>query len=120
MRDVATEAESREVQISKEELARKLAEDPSLQVVNVLEPKSYHLGFIRGSKRIPLSALERRTGELHKDREVIVYCASHECHASRDAAKKLEALGFRVRAYEGGIKEWKEAGLPVEAEAHAA
>jgi ArsR family transcriptional regulator len=106
--------------ISKEELARRLVEDPSLQVVNVLDPKQYHLGFIRGSKRIPLSELERRAGELDKSREVIVYCASYDCHASRNAAKKLEALGFCARAYEGGIKEWKEAGLPVEEQAHAA
>src|SRR3990167_2463049 len=105
--------------INKEELSRILQTDSKAQVVNVLEPKSYHLGFIRGSKRIPLSELEQRANELDKNREVIVYCASYDCPASRNAAAKLQEMGYTVRAYAGGIKEWKEYGFPTEGEAKA-
>lgn len=97
--------------ISKEDLLSRLGQ---VQVVNVLEPEHYALGVVRGSLKIPLSQLDERMGELNKDREVVTYCASRQCTASRHAAEKLAAAGFRVRAYEGGIKEWKEAGLPVE------
>jgi rhodanese-related sulfurtransferase len=104
--------------ISKEELQQKMKQG-KVQVVNVLEPKWSHLGSIQGSLRIPVSQLEKRAGELDKSREVVTYCAGVQCSASRDGAQKLAALGFDVRAYEGGVKEWQEAGLPVEGAAAA-
>ena len=97
--------------ITKDELAKRLG---SVQVVNVLKPEYYKMGFIQGSKKIPLGELDKRLSELDKSKEVVTYCASTQCTASSEAAKKLAAAGFKVRAYEGGIKEWKEAGLPTE------
>lgn len=100
--------------IKKEELAKQLQQSGGPQVVNVLDPKYYPMGSIRGSKKIPVADLEIRAAELDITREVVTYCAGYECPASREAAEKLAARGYRVKAYEGGIKEWKEAGLPVE------
>lgn len=99
--------------VTRQELQSKLKEGKA-QVVNVLEPKWYNLGSIKGSVKIPVSELDKRAKELDKNREVITYCAGPQCSASVEGAKKLEALGFNVRAYEGGVKEWKEAGLPIE------
>ncbi len=99
--------------ITKEQLKRKL-DQGAVQVVNVLDPKWYELGIIQGSKKIPLKELDQRIKELDKSKEVVTYCASYECSASSEAARKLEAKGFQVSAYEGGIKEWKEAGYPTE------
>ena len=98
--------------ISKEVLKQRLG---NVQVVNVLEPEYYKLGMIPGSRKIPLSQLEGRTGELDKSKEVVTYCANTQCSASSEAAKVLAERGFNVRAYEGGIQEWKDAGLPTEA-----
>ncbi len=100
--------------ITKEELNNKMQGNLRIQVVNVLDPQYYNLGFIKGSKRIPLDQLDTRLGELDKLQEVVTYCAGSECNASKRAAEKLAGLGFRASAYEGGIKEWKEAGLPTE------
>lgn len=100
--------------ISMEELSKKMEKGESVQIVNVLNPDYYHLGMIKGSKKIPLAELDKRSGELNPSGEVVVYCASYQCGASKAAAKKLTKLGFTVYAYEGGIKEWKEAGLPTE------
>ena len=100
--------------ITKEELSEKLKSGAPVQVVNVLNPDYYKLGIIKDSKKIPLEELDKRLGELDKSQEVVTYCASYKCGASKEAAHKLAGLGFNVRAYEGGIKEWKEAGLPVE------
>ena len=99
--------------ITKEELLKKMKEG-KVQVVNVLDPEWYKLGIIQGSMRIPLDALDQRLSELDRSREVVTYCANTQCTASSEAAKKLAKEGFKVRAYEGGIKEWKEAGLPTE------
>jgi ArsR family transcriptional regulator len=100
--------------ISKEELKQKIDRNEPVQIVNVLSPDSYSLGMIKGSKRIPLSELDQRQGELDKSQEVITYCAGYECSASREAATLLSTKGYNVKAYEGGIKEWKNAGLPTE------
>lgn len=99
--------------ITQEELLKKMKEG-KVQVVNVLDPEWHKLGFIKGSQKIPLGQLEKRLGELDKSREVVTYCASTQCTASSEAAKLLARKGYQVRAYEGGIKEWKEAGLPTE------
>ncbi len=100
--------------ITKEELAEKIKNVQPVQIVNVLDPKQYNLGLIKGSKKIPLDQLDSRLGELDRNIEVVTYCASYDCPASHKAAEKLFTRGFRVSAYEGGITEWKEAGLPME------
>lgn len=100
--------------ISKEELSRKLG-SPDLVVVNVLAPPAYEKIRIKGSISIPRPELENgRWSELDKGKEVVVHCSSYECGASRAAAEFLENKGYNVAAYEGGIKEWAEAGLPME------
>jgi len=100
--------------ILKEELAQKIRNAEPIQIVNVLDPEHYNLGSIKGSRKIPLDQLKNHLQELDKNIEVVTYCASYDCPASGKAAEKLSSWGFRVRAYEGGIKEWKEAGLPTE------
>jgi rhodanese-related sulfurtransferase len=100
--------------ISREELAARLASGARVQLVNVLEPDYYRLGMIRGSLKIPLSQLDQRSSELDPSVDVITYCASYECEASRKAAEKLADRGFSVKAFEGGIKEWTAAGLPMD------
>ncbi len=100
--------------ITKDELEKRMKQDPNIQIVNVLEPAYYNLGFINGSKKIPVSQLDSRMNELNKTKEIIVYCAGQDCKASHEAAEKLFANGFQVLIYNGGLKEWKSAGLPME------
>lgn len=86
-----------------------------LVIVNVLARPAYEKIRIRGSISIPRSELENgRWEDLDKSKEIVVHCSSYECGASRLAAEFLEARGFDVKAYEGGIKEWAESGLPME------
>ncbi len=98
--------------ITKEELLAKIKVNQRVQIVNVLSPDHYTKGFIKGSIKIPLDQLDQRMSELDKSIDVVTYCASSECNASMKAAQKLAAKGFMVKAYEGGIKEWSQAGLP--------
>ena len=100
--------------ISKDEVAAKLGSG-QVVVVNVLAPPAYEKIHIKGSISIQKSELVNgRWRELDMSKEVVVHCSSYTCTASREAADFLEAKGFKVRAYEGGIKEWAEAGLPME------
>ncbi|MBI1859979.1 MAG: rhodanese-like domain-containing protein [Deltaproteobacteria bacterium] len=106
--------------ISRLDLIDRMNRDKNLQIVNVLDPKYYNLGFIHGSLKIPVAEIEKRAGELDKSREVVTYCSGYQCDASRKGAEKLSQLGFNAVAYEGGIQEWKESGFPVEGERQAA
>ena len=100
--------------INKDQLALEIQNQSDVQIVNVLSPEHYGKGFIKGSKKIPLEQLDERMGELDKTKEVVTYCAGYECSASIKAAEKLATNGFKVKAYEGGIKEWVEYGLPID------
>ena len=56
-----------------------------------------------------------RSTNLPKNTEIVVYCGGPKCPQSRMAAEKLIKLGYEnVRAYEGGLEEWKGAGFAVE------
>jgi rhodanese-related sulfurtransferase len=100
--------------ISKNELVSKLGTDGEI-VVNVLESPSYEKIHIKGSISIPLSQLKAgRWTELDKNKEIVTHCSSYTCDASREAAEFLETQGFKVKAYEGGMREWAESNLPTE------
>lgn len=65
----------------------------------------------------------KKVQDLAKDKsaKIVVYCSSLECDASPTAAKNLDEAGFtEVYEFEGGMKEWKEAGYHVETGRQAA
>lgn len=103
--------------MTKDALNEKIKKGEKFQLLNVLDPQYYNLGLIKGSKKIPLAELDKRSTELDKSQDVVTYCADAACSASRKAAELLAGKGFKVSAYEGGIKEWTAANLPVDAAA---
>ena len=49
------------------------------------------------------------------DMLIVVYCAGPKCPQSLQAAQKLMDLGYtNVKAYEGGLEEWTNAGNKIE------
>ena len=100
--------------ITKDELLGKLRGGEAIQLLNVAAPTMHNLGFIKGSRCIPLSELDSRTGELNAAKVVVTYCAGAGSNAALRAAEKLAAKGFDASAYTGGIKEWKNACLPTQ------
>ncbi len=100
--------------VSKEELQAKIG-DPGVLVFDVLSRSSYATMHIRGTESLPLEEIQAGAWEkLDKGKEIIVYCADLACQTSKSAAEFLQAKGLNVKAYEGGIKEWSQSGLPVE------
>jgi rhodanese-related sulfurtransferase len=90
---------------------------------NVLTDDYFGGEIIPGSRRVPLDQVGREvaTSALPKDTAIVVYCSGPACPQSRAAAEKLVALGYTdVRAYEGGLQAWREAGRSLESLAVAA
>lgn len=82
-------------------------------LINVLSPEQFNEKHIRTSINVPaanadfVETVEEVAGS--KDRKVVVYCASFDCDASPNAARKLEEAGFtRVYDYQGGTRDWFE------------
>jgi len=44
-------------------------------IVDVRNADAYNAGHIRGAKLIPLSEIDKRSGELPKDKLIVTYCA---------------------------------------------
>jgi rhodanese-related sulfurtransferase len=103
--------------ISTEKLQQRLEQDNSLHLWNVLTDGYFTGDMIPGSRRVPLDTIGREASEAKspKGEEIIVYCGGPKCPQSLQAAQKLMDLGYtNVKAYEGGLEEWKNAGNKLE------
>lgn len=103
--------------ISTEQLQERLKQGNSLHFWNVLTDGYFKGEMIPGSRRVPVDTLGREVAEAQsaKGEEIIVYCGGPTCPQSLQAAQKLTDLGYtNVRAYEGGLEEWKNAGNKIE------
>jgi len=106
--------------ISAEELKKKIDAKEDFVLVNVLSKDSFEARHVPTSISIPVDEIENRaSSELpDKNKEIVVYCASTDCHASPRAAKKLEELSYtNVVDYEAGIAGWQDAGYEFEGDA---
>lgn len=64
---------------------------------------------------LPHARIDARTVEPLRDRGlVVVYCWSASCNAADKAARKLAALGLRVKVMIGGLEAWVREGYPTD------
>ncbi len=92
-------------EISVNELASRLAADPSIQIVDVREPWEWEIGHLEGARHIPLRDLLGRVGELDPDRPVVT-CCHHGMRSLRARAMLLDAGFSNVLSLRGGIDAW--------------
>lgn len=103
--------------ISTSEVQQLLESKRPAQIWNVLTDEWFKGENISGTRRVPLDKIgnEVRTTNLPRSTDIVVYCGGLKCPQSPMAAEKLIKLGYEnVRAYEGGLEEWKAAGFSVE------
>jgi rhodanese-related sulfurtransferase len=97
-------------EISRDE-AQKLIEDGA-QLVDVRADHEWEVGRIAGATHIPLAELAERTGEIDKERPVVLYCRGGT--RSTMATDALAEAGFDAAKLNEGIVGWSEADLPLE------
>ena len=84
-------------------------------LLDVRAANEFAAGHLPNAVNIPLAELGNRGSELAKltSRPVIAYCDRGQ--RSRAAGSALAKLGFTdIYQLTGGIKAWKDAGLPVQ------
>lgn len=87
--------------------------------VDARDEAAFREGHIPGSVSLPAGEAGAGTKAFiaaHPlNTTLVVYCNGYGCPDSRETADKLVSAGFgTVFVYEGGLPEWKKAGLPTE------
>jgi ArsR family transcriptional regulator len=80
-------------------------------VLDVRPGDEFALGHVPSAINMPLDELASRLGELDPDTEIIAYCRGPYCIFAFEAVALLRSRGFRSRRLEGGMPEWKAAGM---------
>ena len=99
--------------VTRQELARRLADGGDLVVLDVRPAAEHAAGHLPGAVSIPVDELQRRLAELPADREIVAYCRGPYCAFAHDAVALLRQEGFQARRLEDGLPEWQAAGLAV-------
>ena len=79
----------------------------------------YAEGHLQGARSLPLGELSSRLTEFRAtvplETTLILYCSGYGCPDSFDLGVLLLKEGYQdVQVFEGGLPEWRDAGLPVE------
>jgi rhodanese-related sulfurtransferase len=88
-----------------------LAQDPSLQLVDVREPAEREAGHIAGSSHIELAQLPARASSLDPSRRIVFYCRVGG--RSTMAAQALRAAGVNAHSMAGGLVRWAQEERPL-------
>jgi rhodanese-related sulfurtransferase len=109
---MAEEGQDQSREVSREE-AQKLI-DEGAQLIDVRAEHEWDAGRIAGATHLPLAELAERTGEIDRERPVVLYCRGG--NRSTMATDALAAAGFDAAKLSEGIVGWDEAELPLEPE----
>ena len=94
-----------ETEITAENLAEEIKNDPELLLIDVREPHEWEIGHIHGATLFPLSQLPHLVDDLDGRRKIVTYC--HHGLRSMQALEILIAAGHDdVRSLRGGIDAW--------------
>ena len=109
---LVAEAKKHIAEISPAE-ARKLIENGEAVLIDVREESDWREGHAKGAKHLSRGVIELEIEEQIPDvkKPIICYCGG----GSRSAlvAESLQKMGYEnVRSMAGGLRAWKEAGLP--------
>ncbi|HEX6456947.1 MAG TPA: rhodanese-like domain-containing protein [Solirubrobacterales bacterium] len=99
-------------EVSREQ-ARKLI-DEGAQLIDVRADHEWEAGHIAGAKHVPLPELPNRTGEIDRERPVVVYCRGGNRSSMATAA--LDDAGYDAVKLTEGIVGWAGDDLPLEPE----
>lgn len=84
-------------------------------VVDVGEPAEYAGGHIVGARHVPFGQLEAKLPATVKNKGVPVLLVCPTGARANRAVAMVRKLGYeKVQAVAGGMKGWRDAGLPVE------
>lgn len=113
--DMNRQSQEENFEVSAEAVHNKIANNESLNLIDVRTPEEYNEKHISASTLVPLDTLSTAIGTLEnldKTDEIIVYCRSG--NRSKTAYDILTQMGYtNVKSMAGGINEWTSLGYNV-------
>jgi len=100
---------------SVQEVHARVERHEPFHLLDVREDHEYVTGYAQGAVHLGRGILERDIEKLipDKDAEIVLYCGGG--YRSVLAAVSLMEMGYtRVASMVGGIKAWRQAGLPID------
>jgi hydroxyacylglutathione hydrolase len=92
--------------------AKKLANDPSVQVVDLRGVAEFNAGHIKGADNVFVGTLPNQLHKISKDKKVMIHCQGGD--RASIAFSILAKNGFNnVVNYSAGMNEWVSTGEPV-------
>lgn len=88
--------------------------DGLVTLLDVRPPDEFADGHVPGALNIPLVELKARLDQIPSDVQVVAYCRGPWCVLAFEAVAFLRQQGRDARRLDGGLPEWRRAGLPVE------
>ncbi|MBI1198957.1 MAG: metalloregulator ArsR/SmtB family transcription factor [Phenylobacterium sp.] len=89
--------------------------DGLVTLLDVRPSDEFADGHVAGAVNIPLAELGSRLDQISPDVQVVAYCRGPWCVLAFEAVAFLREQGREARRLDGGLPEWRRAGLPVEA-----
>jgi rhodanese-related sulfurtransferase/DNA-binding transcriptional ArsR family regulator len=98
--------------VSRPELVER-AERGDVVILDVRPPGEFAAGHIPAALSVPLDRLDDALARLPRGAQIVAYCRGPYCVLAVQAVERLRARGFQARRLDGGMPEWRLAGLPV-------
>ena len=102
------------IEIEPADVADWLAEDQTLQVIDVREPYEREAGHIADTRHVELVALSAQAASVDRERPVVFYCRLGS--RSEMAAQAFRASGYEAYSMSGGLVRWAQEGRPLSPE----
>lgn len=110
---MVTQALAAEKNISAREAKALMASNRNILLLDVRTPQEFSQGRLPGAVLLPIGDLERRIGEVPRNKSIVVYCTVGS--RSKSAAKLLVQKGYTdVYNISFGLLDWYRNGYPVQ------
>jgi rhodanese-related sulfurtransferase/DNA-binding transcriptional ArsR family regulator len=98
--------------VSRAELAERAGRG-DVVILDVRPEEEFAAGHIPAAVSVPLERLDAALAGLPEGAQIVAYCRGPYCVLAVQAVERLRARGFQARRLDGGMPEWRLAGLPV-------
>ena len=112
---IVADAKTRVAECTVADVQARMERGETFHFVDVREDKEVAVDRARGARHIGRGVLERDVETLipEKDAAIVLYCGGG--FRSALTADNLQKMGYtNVWSIDGGFRDWKEAGLPVQ------
>jgi len=99
--------------ISIDELAERVKNE-SITLIDVRPKEEYQSGHIPKAVSLTVADIKAKKYKLSKNKKIVAYCRGEYCVMAAEAAKVLNAEGYKVTIMKDDINHWREMSFPVE------